>query len=116
MIDEAILRPGRLEIHIEISLPSEQGRLQILNIHTAKMKKNNRISNEVLERLPELAHASKNFTGAEIEGFVRNAASFALARNIDAAAIKVNLFYYHPHIIFYFPLLNTGYRLSKHES
>lgn len=34
MIDEALLRPGRLEIHVEIGLPDEPGRLQILNIHT----------------------------------------------------------------------------------
>jgi vesicle-fusing ATPase len=27
MIDEAILRPGRLEIHLEIGLPDERGRL-----------------------------------------------------------------------------------------
>jgi vesicle-fusing ATPase len=27
MIDEAMLRPGRLEIHLEISLPDEKGRL-----------------------------------------------------------------------------------------
>ena len=40
MIDEALLRPGRLEIHMEISLPDEKGRLQILNVHTAKV--NNR--------------------------------------------------------------------------
>lgn len=37
MIDEALLRPGRLEVHIEISLPDESGRLQILNVHTAKV-------------------------------------------------------------------------------
>ena len=34
MIDEALLRPGRLEVHIEIGLPDEAGRLQILKIHT----------------------------------------------------------------------------------
>lgn len=32
MIDEALLRPGRLEVHMEISLPDERGRLQILSI------------------------------------------------------------------------------------
>jgi len=32
MIDEALLRPRRLEVHIEISLPGEKGRFQILNI------------------------------------------------------------------------------------
>ena len=42
----------------------------------------------IIERLPELARMTKNYTGAELEGMVRNAASFALARNIDAASIK----------------------------
>jgi vesicle-fusing ATPase len=37
MIDEALLRPGRLEIHMEIHLPDEKGRVQILNVHTAKV-------------------------------------------------------------------------------
>lgn len=34
MIDEAIMRPGRLEVHVEIGLPDEAGRLQIISIHT----------------------------------------------------------------------------------
>ncbi len=38
MIDEALLRPGRMEVQMEISLPDEQGRLQILRIHTARMR------------------------------------------------------------------------------
>jgi vesicle-fusing ATPase len=88
MIDEAILRPGRLEIHIEITLPNEPGRLQILNIKTADMRKSKRISDEVLHKLPALAGITKNFTGAELEGLVRNAASFALSRNIDASSVK----------------------------
>lgn len=37
LIDEAVLRPGRLEVHIEIGIPSEEGRLQILKIHTLKL-------------------------------------------------------------------------------
>jgi len=88
MIDEAILRPGRLEIHIEITLPDEPGRRQILNIKTMAMRQSNRVTPEVLERLGELARRTKNFTGAELEGLVRNAASFALARNIDGASVK----------------------------
>mmetsp|Transcript_3312 Transcript_3312/g.4575 ORF Transcript_3312/g.4575 Transcript_3312/m.4575 type:complete len:733 (-) Transcript_3312:177-2375(-) len=88
MIDEAILRPGRLEIHIEITLPSKDGRMQILNIKTLDMKHNGRIANEVLARLPELAERTENYTGAELEGLVRNAASFALSRNIDVASVK----------------------------
>lgn len=38
MIDEALLRPGRMEVQLEISLPDEKGRLQILRIHTARMR------------------------------------------------------------------------------
>lgn len=37
LIDEALIRPGRLEIQLEIGLPDEEGRLQILNIHTEKV-------------------------------------------------------------------------------
>jgi len=32
MIDEAILRPGRLEVHVEVGLPDERGRQQILDV------------------------------------------------------------------------------------
>jgi vesicle-fusing ATPase len=88
MIDEAILRPGRLELHIEITLPNEEGRTQILKIHTSAMVKNNRIDPEVIEKLPELATMTKNYTGAECEGMVRSAASFALARGTDPANLK----------------------------
>ena len=37
MIDEALLRPGRMEVQIEINLPDKDGRLQIFTIHTAKV-------------------------------------------------------------------------------
>jgi vesicle-fusing ATPase len=83
LIDEAILRPGRLEVHVEITLPDERGRLQIIHIKTAEMRKNRRIADEAIAHLPLLATMTKNYTGAELEGMVRNAASFALARNID---------------------------------
>ena len=38
MIDDALLRPGRLEVQVEIGLPKEQGRVDILNIHTNTMR------------------------------------------------------------------------------
>ena len=37
LLDEALLRPGRLEVQVEIGLPDEAGRLQILQIHTGKV-------------------------------------------------------------------------------
>ncbi|EFO85367.1 hypothetical protein CRE_24161 [Caenorhabditis remanei] len=47
MIDEALLRPGRLEVQMEVSLPDEFGRLQILRIHTARMREYNKMDPKV---------------------------------------------------------------------
>eukprot|EP01114_Cavostelium_apophysatum_P005910 TRINITY_DN1708_c0_g2_i2.p1 TRINITY_DN1708_c0_g2~~TRINITY_DN1708_c0_g2_i2.p1 ORF type:complete len:741 (+),score=233.24 TRINITY_DN1708_c0_g2_i2:137-2359(+) len=88
MIDEALLRPGRFEVHMEISLPDEKGRVQILKIHTASMLANGSLGDDV--DIPDLAARTKNFSGAEIEGLVKSAASFALNRQIDVTdGIKV---------------------------
>ena len=76
MIDEAMLRPGRLELHLEIGLPAEDGRLQIFRIHTKKMKQNNLLYDDV--DLNELAAKTKNYTGAEIEAVCGSARSYAL--------------------------------------
>jgi len=86
LIDEALLRPGRFEVHVEIGLPDENGRIQILNIHTAKMKSANLLDDAV--SLEEIASLTKNFSGAEIEGLVKSATSFALNRQIDPNNIK----------------------------
>jgi len=81
MLDEAMLRPGRLEVQIEIGLPNEEGRLQILKIHTSKMSANSFLARDV--DLFRLAEATKNFSGAEIEGLVKDAVAYALNRNVD---------------------------------
>jgi vesicle-fusing ATPase len=81
MLDEAILRPGRLEVHIEIGLPDEAGRNQILKIHSMKMSENEFLGHDV--DLADLARRTKNFSGAEIEGLVKSAVSFALSRQVD---------------------------------
>ncbi|XP_042492120.1 vesicle-fusing ATPase-like [Macadamia integrifolia] len=98
LLDEALLRPGRLEVHVEISLPDEAGRLQILQIHTNKMKENSFIAPDV--DLQELAARTKNYSGAELEGVVKSAVSFALNRQlslddltkpVDEESIKVTM-------------------------
>ena len=81
MIDEALLRPGRMEVHVEISLPDENGRVEIFNIHTRKMRENNYLNSDVV--VAELAKRAKNFSGAEIEGLVRAAQSHALNRHVN---------------------------------
>ena len=85
MIDDALLRPGRLEVHMEISLPDEYGRVQILKIHTAKMRASGNLGPDV--DLQELAHRTKNFSGAEISGLVRSATSFAMSRHVKVGSM-----------------------------
>ncbi|KAB8077822.1 P-loop containing nucleoside triphosphate hydrolase protein [Aspergillus leporis] len=103
MIDDALLRPGRLEVHMEISLPDENGRAQILKIHTQKMRDNNVMDLDV--DLSELALMTKNFSGAEIAGLVKSASSFAFSRHVkvgtmagisdDVVNMKVNRADFH---------------------
>ncbi|CAG9560635.1 unnamed protein product [Danaus chrysippus] len=84
MIDEALMRPGRLEVQMEIGLPDEKGRVQILNIHTKRMKEYKKIAEDVDNK--ELAALTKNFSGAELEGLVRAAQSTAMNRLIKASS------------------------------
>eukprot|EP00457_Paulinella_chromatophora_P002362 gb/GEZN01002366.1/.p1 GENE.gb/GEZN01002366.1/~~gb/GEZN01002366.1/.p1 ORF type:complete len:748 (-),score=162.37 gb/GEZN01002366.1/:215-2458(-) len=81
MIDSALLRPGRLEVHVEIGLPDEAGRIQIFNIHTGKMRASGRLGEDV--DLLKLAELTRNFSGAEIEGLVKSASSYALYGSVD---------------------------------
>eukprot|EP00056_Hartaetosiga_gracilis_P003950 m.69745 g.69745 ORF g.69745 m.69745 type:complete len:768 (+) comp11645_c0_seq1:143-2446(+) len=81
MIDEALLRPGRFELKMQIGLPDEYGRKQIFSIHTQTMRENKKLAEDV--DMEELAAMSKNFSGAEIAGVCRSAASFATNRCIE---------------------------------
>jgi len=81
MLDRALLRPGRLELHVEISLPDEAGRVEILNIHTSAMRENGLL--EAAVSIPAIAKSTRNFSGAELEGLVRAATSFAMSREVD---------------------------------
>lgn len=80
LLDDAIMRPGRLEVQIEVTLPDEKGRYDILTIHTSKMSKNGYASDLNLD---EIAKLSVNFTGAEIESIVKNAVSYSISRELD---------------------------------
>mmetsp|Transcript_5408 Transcript_5408/g.18799 ORF Transcript_5408/g.18799 Transcript_5408/m.18799 type:complete len:728 (-) Transcript_5408:177-2360(-) len=89
LLDEALLRPGRLEVMVMVGLPDEAGRMQILKIHTSKMATNEFLSPDV--DLDWLAQRTKNFSGAEIEGLVKSATSFALSRQVDISDISAPL-------------------------
>ena len=89
MIDDALLRPGRLEVQLEISLPDEFGRHQILMIHTTQLRKYNKLARDV--ELKELAKLTSNFSGAELEGLVRAAESTAINKLVKASTNKAEV-------------------------
>jgi transitional endoplasmic reticulum ATPase len=67
-IDPALRRPGRFDREIEISVPSKEGRLAILKIHTRGMP----LMKDV--NLEELASITHGFVGADLEALAKEAA------------------------------------------
>jgi len=96
MIDAALLRPGRLEVQMELAPPDENGRLQILKIHTAEMQKNGMMGDDV--DLSDLARLTRNFSGADIMGLVKSATSFALTRHIKFGSLTSPDSYQGPQV------------------
>ena len=80
MIDEALMRPGRLEFKVKIGLPDANGRLQIFRIHTDKMRNNNLV--EPID-FSSLVEQTKNYSGAEIEAVVKSATSYAFTNHLQ---------------------------------
>ena len=91
LVDDALLRPGYLEVHMEIPLPDEMGRHQILRIHTNTMQKSGVMDSDV--DFLDLASLTKNFSGAEIAKLVRSATGFGLSRlrTSNTRSLHVNM-------------------------
>ena len=83
LLDPAVLRPGRLELQVEVGLPDRKGRTQIFNIHTARMRAEGLLATDV--DIDTLAEVTGNYSGAEIKGLVGAAQSHALARYLKDA-------------------------------
>ena len=75
ILDPAIIRPGRLDRLLHIPLPKEKGRLDILKIHSSRMKLDSDID---LERMAMLM---EDFSGAEIKAVCTEAGYFAIRTN-----------------------------------
>jgi transitional endoplasmic reticulum ATPase len=72
IIDPALLRPGRFDKIVEIPMPNQAARLAIFKVHTKRMP----LTKDV--NLDELAKATENYTGAEIENICREAGMQAI--------------------------------------
>merc|ERR1712159_639442 len=76
-LDPASLRPGRLDRKIQIDLPNEQGRLDILKIHSSKISKKGEIDFEAVVKL------SEGFNGADLRNVCTEAGMFAIRDERD---------------------------------
>ncbi len=71
VLDPALLRPGRFDRQVVVSLPDIRGREQILNVHMRKVP----ISDDVDPSI--LARGTPGFSGADLENIINEAALFA---------------------------------------
>jgi transitional endoplasmic reticulum ATPase len=84
-IDPALLRPGRLEQHIEVPNPDESARREILDVHTRGAP-----LGEAFD-IDRLAAETTGYSGAQLEALVREASMRAireLATDIDPDAVE----------------------------
>lgn len=81
LLDDALLRPGRFDVRIEVGLPDLEGRAEILGIHTKALKESSQLSEDV--SLEILAQQTKNYTGAELAGLVRKAVNYGISDLVD---------------------------------
>ena len=83
LIDPALLRPGRFDELIYVSVPDEGGRRRILGIHTGKMPLGADVDLDVLARRTD------RFTGADLEDLVRRAGLFALRSSLETETVTM---------------------------
>lgn len=78
ILDPALLRPGRFDRRITLSLPDVKGRLKILEVHTARIVTSGDLNLEVIAR------SIPGFSGAEIANLANEAALIAARHNKEA--------------------------------
>ena len=86
LIDEALLRPGRIDLMLYVPPPNEKERLEILKIHTRRFD----LSDDV--NLEEIAKRTQYYTGADLALLCREAAMNALRRDINAQFVIMDDF------------------------
>ncbi len=83
IVDPSLLRPGRFDRKILVPAPDKKAKLEILKVHTKNMP----LAEDV--DLEYIAEKTENFSGADLEGLVREAAMIALRENKDAEKVTM---------------------------
>ena len=84
IIDPALLRPGRFDRLVEIGLPDEQARQQILKIHMAKKP----LAEDI--KVEELAKLTDKYSGADLGAVVNEAVMLAIREYVQSGACKID--------------------------
>ncbi|MBR1602911.1 MAG: ATP-dependent zinc metalloprotease FtsH [Synergistaceae bacterium] len=82
ILDEALLRPGRFDRQIQVVLPTEEGRFEILKIHTANIPLDSTVD------LKSIAKVTPGFSGADLANIANEAALLAVRRKSDKVSMK----------------------------
>lgn len=79
MLDEAFLRPGRIDFSFHVPLPDTKGRREIIDIHI----KGKSLAKDVLTTLDNLAESTSGFSGAELQSLFETASRRAVRNGQD---------------------------------
>lgn len=86
ILDSALLRPGRFDRQVEITLPSIKDRDEIFKVHLKKIKLNPDNPRESCAK--KMATLTPGFSGADIANVCNEAAIIAARNNLDSVGIK----------------------------
>ena len=101
LLDDAILRPGRLDLHVELPLPDQSAREAIFQHHLKAVPlafdhkgsedEDQEKNISTITSFPELVTAlaaSTVFSGADIQGVCQEAALLSLRESLDNTAVR----------------------------
>ena len=82
ILDQALLRPGRFDRQIQVVLPTEEGREEILKIHTRALPLDPTID------LRSIAKVTPGFSGADLANIANEASLLAARRNAEKVTMN----------------------------
>jgi len=86
ILDKALLRPGRFDRQVEVTLPTLEERAEIFKVHLRKILLNEQFDKETYAR--KLAALTPGFSGADIQNICNEAAIMAARVNKDSVSIR----------------------------
>lgn len=85
-LDNALLRPGRFDRQIEVTLPTIQERAMIFKVHLANIKTDDRLTKD--EYSKKLSALTPGFSGADIMNICNEGAIIAARKNSEFVTIR----------------------------